>query len=244
MIDANFVDKIVSLAPVEQFDIHGLKYSKKGLVLVKPPEADAFTVTTLDGFVNMLEAGIDGFDVDKTVVHVVDHQTVQLAGRKASSYGTRLVHLTATPAKGITGFNFNSFTAQEDFLIGLHSHFQKSEDLDYLLRLASHIDLKETINIVDSGVAQEVTVRNGVAFKETQEAKIQLALKPYRTFRELDQPASNFVFRVKAGGGGMALFEADGGAWKIDAINAIASWLTNRTHISDCAQLGILPIIS
>ena len=86
MIDANFVDKIVSLAPVEQFDIHGLKYSKKGLVLVKPPEADAFTVTTLDGFVNMLEAGIDGFDVDKTVVHVVDHQTVQLAGRKASSY--------------------------------------------------------------------------------------------------------------------------------------------------------------
>jgi hypothetical protein len=82
-----------------------------------------------------------------------------------------------------------------------------------------------------------------VAFREQVEVKARLSLKPIRTFRELDQPASDFIFRVK-NGGGFALFEADGGAWKIAAINAIAAWLKNRLHTSEVEQLDTLPIIS
>lgn len=242
-MDAATVKAILDLAPVERFSIHGLEYCQQGLTLLTPPAAPAFAVTTLDGFVNMIEAGVDGFDVDLSVVHVVDFESVSLSARKASGYGVRHIHLTASPVKGITKFAFNQWGPQEDFIIGLQSHFQSSPDLDYLQKLASHIDLKESIKTVDSGVAQEVTIRNGVAFSETVEAKIKLTLKPFRTFRELDQPASDFVFRVKAGGG-MALFEADGGTWKIAAINAIGSWLSNRLKTSEVPGLAALPIIS
>jgi hypothetical protein len=56
-------------------------------------------------------------------------------------------------------------------------------------------------------------------------------LSPYRTFRELNQPESAFIFRMRGGGEGKApqcaLFEADGGKWKLDAVQAIKLWLAD-----------------
>ena len=57
-------------------------------------------------------------------------------------------------------------------------------------------------------------------------------LKPYRTFREVSQPGSLFVVRAKrADDGGLpkvALFEADGGKWKLEAIDNIRQYLTSK----------------
>ena len=41
-----------------------------------------------------------------------------------------------------------------------------------------------------------------------------------------------------------ALFETDGGAWRIAAIGLIASWLKNRISTSTVDALASLPIIS
>ena len=49
-------------------------------------------------------------------------------------------------------------------------------------------------------------------------------LKPYRTFVEVEQPESKFVFRMQTGPE-MALFEADGGAWRIQAMKNIKEYL-------------------
>jgi hypothetical protein len=243
-MDAQTIQKIVDLGAATEHPIDGRTYTDKHLSLVKPPVAEAFSVGTLDGFVNMLEAGIDSFDAKDFVVHIVDHEEVRLAKREADTYGDRIAALVAKPTEGITVFRyFNAWGAQEDFIIGLQSHFQDSEDLKKLLDLASHIDLKESVKLADTGVSQEVTAQKGVAFREQVEVKARLSLKPFRTFRELDQPASDFIFRVK-NGVGFALFEADGGAWKIAAINAIAAWLKNRLHTSEVEQLDTLPIIS
>ena len=50
---------------------------------------------------------------------------------------------------------------------------------------------------------------------------------PYRTFIEVEQPESKFIFRMREGGA-CALFEADGGAWKLDAQNAVYEYLKDR----------------
>lgn len=51
-------------------------------------------------------------------------------------------------------------------------------------------------------------------------------LKPFRTFTEITQPESAFVLRMRESGGiQVALFEADGGAWKNEAILAIKDYL-------------------
>lgn len=56
-------------------------------------------------------------------------------------------------------------------------------------------------------------------------------LKPYRTFTEVDQPESDFVFRMKEDkydGVQCALFEADGGAWKLHAMESIQEYLEEQ----------------
>jgi hypothetical protein len=243
-LNADTIQKIVELAPTATVELHGLPFATRALTIVPTPAAPAFPVGTLDGFVNLLESGIDGFDVESALAHVVTFGRVDLVQRKADSYGRRIAHVTAALTEGVTTFPyFNRFGPQEDFIIGLQSHFQSTPDLAGLLDLASHITGKETVKQVDSGITQEVTVQRGSAFKESVEVKARVILKPFRTFRELDQPASEFIFRVKDGAQ-LALFEADGGAWKIAAIGLISSWLTNRINTSPVADLAKLPIIS
>lgn len=53
-------------------------------------------------------------------------------------------------------------------------------------------------------------------------------LTPYRTFLEVKQPASDFIFRMKQDkydGIVCAIFEADGGAWKMEAAHRIKEYL-------------------
>jgi|SRR5579859_1922838 len=60
-------------------------------------------------------------------------------------------------------------------------------------------------------------------------AKNLVQLAPYRTFRDIEQPVSTFLFRIQQSGENMptfALFEADGGAWKIEAVQKIAARLS------------------
>ena len=53
-------------------------------------------------------------------------------------------------------------------------------------------------------------------------------LRPYRTFVEIDQPTSRFIFRMEQGREqtvNAAIIEADGGAWKLKAIQNIIDYL-------------------
>ena len=58
-----------------------------------------------------------------------------------------------------------------------------------------------------------------------------VALRPYRTFLDIHQPASEFVLRIKADkdeGPRCALFEADGGAWRFTALEHIKSYMADN----------------
>ena len=52
-------------------------------------------------------------------------------------------------------------------------------------------------------------------------------LRPYRTFGEIEQPESAYVFRIKDSERGPAfkLVEADGGLWKNDAMKRIKEYM-------------------
>lgn len=48
-------------------------------------------------------------------------------------------------------------------------------------------------------------------------------LRPYRTFQELEQPASDFLIRLDERY--IRFIEADGGMWKLEARKAIKEYL-------------------
>lgn len=53
-----------------------------------------------------------------------------------------------------------------------------------------------------------------------------VTLAAYRTFQEIVQPYTQYVFRMKDQNGvTCALFEADGGAWEMEAMNRIKMYL-------------------
>lgn len=68
-------------------------------------------------------------------------------------------------------------------------------------------------------------------------------MAPRTNYSSANSAASDFIFRVKDGAK-LALFEADGGAWKIEAMRLIASWIINRLGTSEVTALNSIPVIS
>lgn len=239
-IQAEAIDKVLELAPPTFHTEDGIVYSDKTLYAIVQPISSKFDVQTLDGLVNLLSAGVEDFDPNIYLVQVVNETTVRVVERKSDIHGRRKVLIQAEALKGLQQFEFGRYLAQENFLIGLASGFESTPDLDYLVGIASVLDQKESVKLADDGISQSVTASKGVAFKENVVLRNRVTLAPFRSFREINQPPSDFIFRAREGGQ-LALFEADGGAWKIAAINAVAEWLKNNLNGSG---LGELPIIS
>ena len=109
----------------------------------------------------------------------------------------------------------------------MQSLFIGNDDSDILLQFASAIKIEKAAELVDNGVSQITTIKNGVSSRVQAKAPNPVTLKPYRTFFEVDQPESKFVFRINDTPG-CALFEADGGIWRAAAKTNIAEYLHNN----------------
>lgn len=237
------INKVLSLASPYRESIGGVDYCDRDLKLLYPPRAKTLETISLDGLVNLLETGIDGIEPAALLIHVESWEKVSVQFKAADSYGQRHVPIRAALLDGLTDFAFNSFGDQESFVIALQACFASTPDLATVLDLASHLSSEVKVKLEDSGVAQCVELKRSMAFKEDTVVKARVALAPYRTFREIEQPVSDFIFRVKDGAR-CALFEADGGAWKLAAINAVSAWLGNRLKTSAAPGLDTIPIIS
>ena len=101
-------------------------------------------------------------------------------------------------------------------------------DRALLLKFAGTVEAGTVAEYGDDGVTQKATVKTGIASKGDAIVPNPVRLRPYRTFLEVEQPVSEFVFRMKQDkydGITCAIFEADGGAWKVAAMKAIKDYL-------------------
>ena len=115
----------------------------------------------------------------------------------------------------------------EDFIINVQSLIQRDLDASAILACASSIRIEGGGDLTDNGISQQVTVKEGAATLTKAEVPSPAELRPYRTFLEVEQPASPFVFRINKRGE-CALFEADGGLWKNEAVESILNYLTGE----------------
>lgn len=114
-------------------------------------------------------------------------------------------------------------------MIKLRSMFQRApegekNDVDYILDLLSHMSIDQSVKSDDNGITQTVQVRKGVSFVENKAVRPIVTLAPYRTFQEVEQPESEFVFRVYDDRS-ISLTAADGGMWKLAARDAVMRYL-------------------
>ncbi|CAM3000170.1 hypothetical protein HAHI6034_11055 [Hathewaya histolytica] len=114
----------------------------------------------------------------------------------------------------------------------LQSSFVNVGDKEVLLKYTGLIQDEAVKSIGDDGVSQQVTVKTGVASVGQAVVPNPVKLAPYRTFPEVDQPISEFIFRMKEGPSA-AIFESDGGAWRNEAIKNIKEYLQERLECLD-----------
>ena len=242
------IDRILSLAPAKVLEVRGFELidKDKTCTLFTPPMLKTLGVSTLSGFMLMLENKVEGFDPKTSLVWVRDHDKVFLVATRSDEYGRRLHYLLAEAPKPEREFRFNQFMPQEEFNIALRSMFVQDEELDALEKLAGNIAKDSELRQEDDGFAQKVSVKSGVHMVETVTMKPRVTLKPFRTFLEVEQPSGDFIFRVKSpegAGNHCALFEADAGRWKLTAQQNIAAWLEQKIKTSTVEEIVNLPVI-
>lgn len=199
-------------------------YSDKPLYRVENyiPKADCVTVHTLTSLLDYIISDIDEMS-DKMIVAVESPTCVRLYSQLDDNRDRE--YLMKAEAL-LPEFRFNQFIDQESFCIALQSKFQPNNDRELLLKFAGTVEAGTVAQYGDDGVSQKATIKTGLASKGDAIIPNPVKLIPYRTFLEVEQPESNFIFRMRDNRGvECAIFEADGGAWKMQAMQDIQMYL-------------------
>lgn len=193
-------------------------------------------LNTLTGIVDYVNSGPDAVTVDDNglMIHVVNERQVDVVSGLFGRADQRRFYAstTADAVLSKSDFRFGEFYDCESFVIKLLSLFEDFDGRSAVLKIVGNIKEENVRQASDDGVTQTVTARSGIARVEEVPVPNPVYLAPYRTFREVTQPLSPFVLRMKQGREGglptVALFEADGGKWKLDAIAFIRDFLREK----------------
>lgn len=226
-------EKIIeTIDGTEYYDAN--KHSLRELDPIKYPQA--LKLNSLTGLVHYIKdkLDIDDFDNERFILNVESPTRVSFIS-ELDEDEKRAVYAIAdaiTPE-----YKFDYYYPVETFNIKLASAFCKTEARQTMLQLSSAIKIDNGVQLSDDGVSQIATVKSGVASVNQAKLPNPVALKPYRTFLEVDQPESEFIFRLNDQPGA-ALYEADGSMWQLTAKANIFEYLSNE--LKDIKNVFIL----
>ena len=190
---------------------------------------------TISSIVEYIRSGADGRK--ELYLKVNSPEEVVLQGL-LDAHGKRETLMIASLAQD--SFSFGQFYDRESLNIALQAMFQDTPDKHAIIDFISHLkEDKDSAEVTDDGITQTATIKTGVASVGTGKVPNPVALKPFRTFTEIEQPESTFVFRMRDGMQG-AIFEADGGMWKNEAIRRIKEYLDKEIGQPVAINVSIL----
>lgn len=241
------IEKLLSLskhmAPIQTTEINGVTYTNSELSKINKPLIGNIEVHNLSGIVEYLQSDFDSRL--PVMIHVLSPTEVHvITGLNGDLNRSILMKATAL----LPRIRFNEYYDLESFNILLQSCFVPWDplspipnDRETVLKLVGNVKDEQVMSFGDDGISQQVTAKTGVATVEPVAVPNPVHLKPFRTFVEIEQPLSSFVLRMQKGPSA-ALFEADGGAWKVSAIAEIKSYfeglLNKRIEAGEVVIVG------
>ena len=217
---------IVGLSKAETQYINGDIYSDKPLhrIDIYFPTAEPIRVNNLSSLLEYIHSGVDAM-ADKMIIQVVSPTKVVLFSQLNDNRERETLVIADAQ---IPSFNYERFIEHESFCIGVQSKFVDDPETDkaLILKFAGTVEAGTVAQYGDDGISQKATIKTGIASKSEAIVPNPVRLRPYRTFAEVEQPVSDFIFRMNQSSGvSCAIFEADGGAWKNAAMNNICKYL-------------------
>lgn len=208
-------------------EICGKTYANKNLVRYGSPErANALHASSLSSMVDYIAQCSEEFPAGvKFLIQVDGPKKVRLISFLDEE--RRRECLFESEAE-TSEFRFDQWYDQERFMIELQANFQMTPDLEAIMKLTGNVEKRNNQTFSDDGRTQVATMSVGVASKADVIVPNPVELVPFRTFQEVEQPYSKFVFRI---GDGMEpqfkLIEAEGGIWKNEAVRNIKEYFRN-----------------
>lgn len=217
---------VVGLSKANMVNIDGTVFTDKPLHLPEMPAIETLHTDNLSSIVNFIKNAGDADlnyldDTVQKIIHVEDAGKVNLYSSVCNEYMDRQKFMTAEWAGN--KFPFGQFMDAEKFNILLQTCFMETDDLKVIQQVVGNLRDEAVQNYGDDGVSQSVTIRTGIATVGQVRVPSPAKLRPYRTFLEVEQPASLFILRMREGGQ-CALFEADGGLWRETARKNIRNY--------------------
>lgn len=229
------MEYIVEQAQPKVIELDGERYSDKPLHRIPWNErAEALPVSTLTSLIDYIKANVDEIE-SKMLVHVVSPTEVHLI---SSLDLDRKREVLIKAIADIPRFSYGEYIGHEEFLIAMQAKFLPGKDRDLLLKFAGTVRSGSVAEYGDDGVTQKATVKSGVSSVTDAVVPNPVSLAPYRTFLEVEQPESSFVFRMRENdrnGVQCAIFEADGGAWRYEAKRSVANYI--RVELEDMKDM-------
>lgn len=189
---------------------------------IQEPVLAATKLNTLSSIVDYIKTGTDNCLEEELIINVTSPTSVEVTGFPGCDMRRNKYIVCEAIVPG--NFRYENFYDVENFNILLQSVFAPTHDRELLLKVTGLVKEENVKTTGDDGVGQAVTVKTGVATVGDVKVPNPVTLKPYRTFQEVEQPETKFIFRMKDGPRS-ALFEADGGLWRNKAIENIKDYL-------------------
>lgn len=209
---------------------NGGQYTTNNLKRIEEVTAETLEVHTLTAIVDYIKSNIDKLG---EIIVQVKSPTYVLVKSALNSDRARECYISAK-ALLPDNIRFDNFMAPDKFNIMLQSSFVDKvfgeEQLNYkkmLLQVSGCVKEEAVKQVGDDGITQSAVIKTGVASVGEVKVPNPVQLAPFRTFQEIDQPTSSFIFRMESGPK-CALFEADGGAWKNEAMQNIKQYLAQN----------------
>jgi hypothetical protein len=216
---------------IKQVDIHGKTYFNQNLHRIDPPEMsepETLGFNTLEGLVDFIrEENPSG-----ARLHIFEPSLVSVIGTPdPANYNRRFEFARAEFSTD--QFRFGHWYEKEEFIIALQSLFVQDESIEGLLSGVSSIISSIVKEDTEDNFSQHVQVKVGISLKEGVKIPNPIELRPYRTFIEVEQPLSRFAFRLRNTNDRLqlSLHQADGDAWKLEAITNLAAWFKDKVSV-------------
>jgi hypothetical protein len=156
-------------------------------------------------------------DLRTNEIAVVTEGSVELVFRnERGSLST-----TASCHAKIKPFPFGEFMDVTQMRVSLMTMFEDTPDRGRMMVYLSKMTSKSEVNWSDDGISTAVSVVEGVSGQTVDNVQLSsiLELRPYRTFFDVEQPLSRFLFRLEKNGEKIkaALFDVNPDFWKFEA---------------------------
>ena len=203
-------------------------------------KAEPIRATTLTSLVDYIKESREELR-DRMIIQVVSATKVLLySGLLPERDRETLFEVNAL----LPRFEYGREYDQESFLVSMQACFAPSDEREDVAKVASNIVSTQEATFSDDGISQRVVMKTGVTKKENAIIPNPVRLIPYRTFLEVEQPESEFVFRITEGRGGVPFFKlvaADGGRWEAVAVDNVKSYLVEAlADIPNREQITII----